>query len=161
MKKVKIVLWTGILLLVQVCLIRYIAVKHIAPELLFVFAVCYALHEKNEKLRFVVPVACGAAVDLMSGQVFGLNMLIYTLAGAGGVWVANVFYRTGTVFQFPLIFVLSAAAGSLYFVLNAGTFARMGYGSMLWEVIFPTACYNTAAALIILPLVRKTWKQRR
>ena len=161
MKKIKVFLWIAILLLVQVCLIQYIMVKHIGPELLFVFSVCYALHEKDEKLRFAVPAVCGAAVDFMGGQVFGINMLIYTFVAAGGVWIADVFYRTGTIFQFPLIFVLSAAAGSVYFVLNAGIFARLGYGSILWQIIFPTACYNTAAAFLILPLVRKTWKQRR
>ncbi len=161
MKKIKIFLWIAILLLVQVCLIQYIAVKHIVPELLFVFAICYALHEKDAKLRFVVPVICGAAVDLMGGQAFGMNMLVYAIAAAGGVWIADAFYRTGTIFQFPLLFVLSAAAGSVYFILNAGVFAQMGYGSILWEVIFPTACYNTAVAVLILPMVRKTWKQRR
>lgn len=161
MKKVKIVLWIAILLLLQVCLIQYIAIQHIVPELLFVFSICYAFHEGDEKLRLIVPAVCGAAVDLMGSQIFGMNMLIYTLAAAGGVWMADIFYRSGIFFQFPLLFVLSMAAGSVYFVFNSSVFGEIGYGSIVWEIIFPTACYNLAAAVPILPLVRKTWKQRR
>lgn len=161
MKKCKIFLWIAVLLLLQTCVLPYIKIRHVGPELLFVFSVCYALHEKDQKLQFFVPVICGAAVDWMSGQFFGADTVIYMLAAAAAVWLVSVFYQTGTLFHFPLMLVLSIAAGSAYFLMHTGDFADAGYGTILWNMILPTALWNTLLTAVILPLVRITWKQRR
>lgn len=159
MQKLKIVLWIAILFILQTCLEPYIAVGGIIPELLFVFAIGYALCERDEKRRFIVPVICGALVDLSSGQIFGVSVLIYTLTAMGGVWVTNLFYQTGILFWFPLLFVLSMLGGTAYFLCNIGVFGQMG--NVFGEIIVPTACYNTVSAILIFPFIKKTWKQRR
>lgn len=159
MQKLKLVLWIAILFILQTCLGLYIAVGEIAPELLFVFAIGYALHERNEKLRFIVPVICGALVDLTGGRIFGVSVLIYTLTALGGVWVTDLFYRTGMLFRFPLLFVLSMLGSTVYFLCNISVFGQMG--NVFGKIIVPTACYNTVSAILIFPLIKRTWKQRR
>ena len=161
MKKLKIFVWIAVLLLIQTCLLPYIKIKNLAPELLFVFSVCYALQEKEWNFQFFVPILCGAAVDWMGGQFFGANTILYMLSSMLGIWAAGIFYQSGTIFQLPLIFVLSLLLGSGYFLLHAKSFLETGFGAVLWNMILPTAGLNTVCVLIMLPLMQKTLKQRR
>ncbi len=160
MKKFKIFLWIFLLALLQASLVKYIAFRGIVPVLLFVFAICMAMNEKDWRTKIVIAAICGAVMDIFSSRGFGMYMVLYTGAAMLASGLTETIYRKNFLMELPLLFILSIITETVYYALNyqalGGTILQAFGG-----VIIPAACYNAVMLLWMYPCMRNLWKVRR
>ena len=112
----------AVLFIVQTTLSCYIDIYGIAPNLIFVFIVCYSIYNFPVRSGFLCVIA-GIIVDLYSRKYVGLNALLYMYIGYMNGLFHNIFYPDDI--KLPLIMVTvsdllySVVVYVLLFLLNS------------------------------------------
>lgn len=160
MRKLKIALWITILALFEAMFGVYIKIGNIMPDLLFVFALCYAVEKNTINSTIIISAICGALADCFSGRIFGTYLVIFLIC-AVLIWIIkeNIF-KNSILVAFLLVFLFSILGKSMYFVANISVLKDMGYLYSLFRIILPEALFNTVVSLLIIPLLRLTLKKR-
>lgn len=130
------------------------------PDLLFVFALCYAAEKNSNSSVIAVSVICGAIADSLSGRIFGNNLAIFLITSALVCMIKENVFKSSILISFLMVFVFSIIGKSLYYVANIGVLKDTGYFYSLYTTILPETLYNTFASVIILPLLKLTLKKR-
>ncbi len=160
MRNLKIALWIILLSLFEAMFVPYIKIGNIMPDLLFVFALCYAVEKNTINSSIIVSAICGALADCFSGRIFGIYLVIFLIC-AVLIWIIkeNIF-KNSLLVAFAFIFIFSILGKSMYFVANISVLKDMGYLYSLFRIIIPEAIFNTFISILIIPLLRLTLKKR-
>lgn len=153
MKRFKLFVWILILFIIEITFINRLGFFHSAPDIVFAFAIVYAILEEDYSYAVGVGIICGVCTGSLCSGSFGASVLMYSYS------VLLVRALVGKLRYIPdfskmlfWVFVLSAAGeAAIYFVLNLSFETKI-----LWEVILPFSLYNLIAAAVIYPLVKKT-----
>ncbi len=160
MRIFKISLWIILLTLFEAMFGAYIKIGEIMPDLLFVFALSYAVNKNTINSTIAVSAICGALADCLPGRIFGTYLVIFLISSVL-IWIIReIVFKNSTIVAVILIFAFSILAKSMYFVVNIIVLKDMGYWYSLIRVIIPEAIYNAIISAIMLPLLRLTLKKR-
>lgn len=137
-----------ILFIVQTTLGKYIDILGIAPNLVFVFAVCYAMY--NFPVRSaVLCVISGILIDLYGCKTVGVNALMYMYIGllvslfAGALMKKNIWaVALGVI-------ITSAIYQSLYFLFEYSLKSDISFVFGFLRIIIPGTFYDGIIALLI------------
>jgi len=135
------IFWSVVMVLLQWQLAPVLSARSIHPDLILVFVLFLGFH--GDPLRAMFLGFCmGLAVDVLTWSPFGLNSLVYTLAG----FVPHLFgarlFLSSLVTQMTFIIAFSFTADvikSLYY-LAAGHVVATGYFErttvhLIWSII--------------------------
>lgn len=153
MKRIKLTLWILILFIIEVALVNRIRLFNSAPDLVFAFAVVYAMLEEEYEYAVGVAIICGICTGSVCSDSFTVSVLMYSY---GAIIVKALRNRLRYIPDFAKTlfwtFALSAAGSAvMYFTLNLS----FEFG-VLWRVVLPFCVSNTAAAAVLYPIVKKT-----
>lgn len=153
MKKFKLIVWILILFIIEVAVMNRIRFFNSAPDLVFAFAIVYAMIEEEYEYAIGAAVICGICTGSVCSGSFSVSTLMYSY---GAIIVKAFENKMRYIPDFAKAlfwtFVMSAAGEAImYFALNL-SFEM----SVLWRVILPFSVCNTIAAAILYPIVKKT-----
>lgn len=160
MHNFKLIFWIFFVTLIESMFGTYIKIGNIMPDLLFVFALCYAAKRNNISSVVAVSVVCGAIADSLSGRIFGHNLSIFLISSICVCLISENLFKKSIFISFLLIFVFGIFGKSLYYVANMGVLKDAGYLLSLWKTIIPEAVYNTVISFAMLPLLGRTLKRK-
>lgn len=153
MKKFKLIVWILALFIIEVSVMNRIRFFNSAPDLVFAFAIVYAMIEEEYEYAVGAAVICGICTGSVCSGSFSVSTLMYSY---GAIIVKALGNKMRYIPDFAKTlfwtFVMSAAGEAvMYFALNL-SFEM----SVLWRVILPFSVCNTIAAAILYPIVKKT-----
>lgn len=137
-----------LLFVIQTTLGKYIEIFGIAPNLVFVFAVCYSMY--NFPVRSaVLCVAAGFLIDCFDLQLMGYNALLFMYIGLavslfGGSLMKKSFWASALG-----VIVVSALWQSVDLLLF---YVLKGYSTFLsgfLRIVIPTTIYDGVFALVV------------
>lgn len=153
MKRLKLAIWILILFVIEIVFINRLGFFASAPDIVFAFAVSYAMLEEDYYYAIGVSIICGVCTGSVCSGSFGVSVLMYSYSAILVKACANKLrYIPDSAKTLFWVFVLSAAGNAvIYFTLNLSFEA-----SVLWRVVLPYCMCNLAATAVIYPLVKKT-----
>ena len=127
---------------------RYIEIFGIAPDLIFVFAVCYSMY--NFPVRSAVLCAVsGLVVDLYSGSYIGLNALLYMYIGIGISNFASSLIRKNMLATVLGVLAVSLVYHTAVLVIDYVIPLHTGFWYPLVRIVLPTAVYDAVFTVVI------------
>lgn len=137
-----------ILFIFQTTLGRYIAVFGIAPNVVFVFAVCYSMYNFPVRSAVLCLIA-GLVTDCFNCRLIGFNAVIYMYIGlAVSVFGGALMKRSlWTVALGVIIAAALCQSLNLFFVYTIHGYASFWYGFL--RIIVPETLYDSVFALIV------------
>ncbi len=158
MKYISYVLLSLVTLLVQITLLRYIAINTITPDLLLLLIIYIALRE-GQIAGLLFGFAVGFTEDLCTSSVLGLSALSKVLVG----YIAGLFYgvKSGLDIRFlGIILLVCSFLQECFLSLVASFGIAQGFWSTLWHDGLPRLLYSGAVGFIIFAILpKKTWKE--
>lgn len=153
MKKFKLIVWILALFIIEVTVMNRIRSFNSAPDLVFAFAIVYAMVEEEYEYAIGAAVICGICTGSVCSESFAVSTLMYSY---GAIIVKTLENKLRYIPDFVKAlfwtFIMSAAGEAvMYFALNLSFEV-----SVLWRVILPFCICNTIAAAILYPIVKKT-----
>lgn len=153
MKRFKLFVWILVLFIIEFTIINRIAFFNSAPDLVFAFAVAYAMLEEEYEYAVGAAIICGICTGSICSGSFSVSVLMYSY---GAIIVKALENKLRYIPDFAKAlfwtFVMSALGEAImYFTLN------LSFDPItLWRVILPFSLCNTAAEAILYPIVKKT-----
>lgn len=132
----------------------------LVPWLLFSFVMAGAATKEELGTYPVFAGVCGLAVDLAGGGATGVGMILYALAAGGVFLLSRCVLREGFLTSALAVFIFSLAAESLYCIMNYAK-ANPEILSVFIRIILPLAVINTVFALVLSPIAKRLFGQRR
>lgn len=153
MKRLKLFLWILILFIIEIVGLNRIDFFRSAPDLVFAFTIAYVMLEEDYTYAIGVGIICGIAAGALCSDSFPISVLMYSYSALIVKALRNKpRYIPDFAKALFWVFVLSAAGETImYFALTLTLSVNV-----ILTVILPLAVYNSAALLIIYPIVKKT-----
>ena len=144
----------AVLFIVQTTLSRYVDIAGVAPDLIFIFAVCYSMY--NFPVRSaVLCVIAGLLADMYSMSFVGVNALIYLYIGIAISNFASILIKKNLWTVSLGVFVVSFLYHTVILVVN---YILPGH-STLWypllRYVVPTAFYDAVASMVVALWARR------
>lgn len=153
MKKIKLLIWMIVLLILDVSAVHYIRIFETVPSLVFAFVICTAVLDDE----FVTAAAGGFLGGLLLGGLsvrgfFGI-FLFYSLSGIAVYYLkAKPRYMNGIVKALIWCGILSAVFETMIYVVDSTSFSLW----ILAGVTLPAFVYNAVAAAAVYLLLKKS-----
>jgi len=126
----------------------YIDICGIAPNLIFVFAVCYAMY--NYPVRSgVLCLIAGIVVDLYSRKYIGINALLYMYTGLAVSKLAATLIRKNVWTAALGVLIASAIYHTAILIID---FVVPGYSGFLYpfmRFVLPSTVYDAVVSIVI------------
>lgn len=127
----------------QSMLCPYIKIGSVMPDLLCVYALYCAVHEKNPVRVMITAASAGAVMDCLTGRIFGLYTAVYLVISVLACLIKDTLFKDGMLINIPVVFILSILGSSLFYIMNISVLKNTSFGYSLVFVILPEAVYNT------------------
>lgn len=134
--------------LLQTTLGIYIDIYNIAPNIIFVFAVCYAMYNFPVKSAVLCAVA-GFVVDLYQGSYIGLNTLLYMYIGLAISNFAAILIKKNIWTVALGVFVISLLYQTVILIVNYVALGYSGFFYPFGRIVFPGAVYDAVLSFIM------------
>ena len=147
MRKIKLAIWTVVLIILDASVTRYIRIFDAVPMLTYAFVICTAVQEEEFTVAAVIGGVCGILYGSLAGQSFEAVFMFFALSAV----LVNYFKgksSSGLVKAVIRCGVLTAAAELVIGIVQSGIVSALA-------VLMP-AVYNIAAVLIIYPILEYT-----
>ncbi len=139
--------------LIQTTLLRHINVLGIQPDLFIAFLVFHSLNSKLER-SLHTNWAIGLAKDCFTEGIFGLNTVLFVIAGYIISIIRDNIYGKHLATQISVTFIISILYNFLYLFMFSISFAPAGLLSMAWKCPL-IAVYNAAIVPPVFWLLNK------
>ena len=137
----------------QTTLGRYIDIFSIAPDIIFVFALCYSMY--NFPVRSaVLCVVAGLSVDLYTQSYIGLNALLYMYIGLGISNFASFLIKKNIWTVSLGVLCVSFLYHTVILVVCYVMPSYSGFLYPLVRIVISTALYDAVLAFAIAPVSR-------
>lgn len=127
---------------------RYIEILGIAPDLVFVFAVCYSMYNFPVRSAVLCAVA-GLLVDLYSESYIGVNALLYMYIGIGISNFASSLIRKNMLTTVCGVLIVSAVYHLVILLVCYVIPEKTSFWYPLARIVIPTAVYDSVVTLVI------------
>lgn len=144
----------AVLFIVQTTLSRYIDIFGIAPNLIFVYVLCYAIYNFPVRSAVLCAVA-GLIVDLYSGQYIGLNALLFMYIGIAVSHFTSTLIKKNVWTSALGVLVISLLYHTVILLVDYVIPGYSGFQYPFLRISIPTAVYDAVASLVIELWARK------
>lgn len=151
----KIILILVITFILQTTLLGFISIQGVTPNLLLVFAICFASINANITICAVMGGVCGFLLDISGGRVFGVNMLLCIYFCIGCAFLAKKYFRAKLKVTFVFTFMVSALYQMLYYLLYIGIWGNGNFINTFITIILPSLLYDSAVCIIMYFILKK------
>lgn len=144
----------AVLFIAQTTLSRYIDIFGIAPNLIFVYVLCYSIYNFPVRSAVLCAVA-GFITDLYSGQYVGLNTLLFMYIGIAISNFASTLIKKHVWTAAVGVLVVSLVYSTVILVTD---YVMPGYSSFLYpfvRIALPTAVYDMIVSFVMALWARK------
>lgn len=138
----------AIAFIVQASLGIYIDIYSVAPNLIFVFAVCYSMYNFPVRSAVLCLVA-GILVDAYSCDYIGLNALLYMYIGISISNFASALIKKNIWTVVLGIIIVSALYNTIIILVNYVIPGYSGFFYPFFRMVLPGAVYDGAVSLLI------------
>ena len=138
----------SVIFILQTTMGIYIDIGGVAPNIIFVFAVCYAMYNFPVRASVLCLVA-GIMVDLYSRQYIGVNALLYMYIGLAVSKFAATLIRKNVWTAALGVLVVSAIYHTAILLID---YVVPGYSGFLYpfmRIVLPTALYDGVISLVV------------
>lgn len=147
-------------IILEVTLGKYLAISGTVPMLSFCLCLVIAVNEKDPDYILYIGIIVGAILDILLGHGFGT----YTAAFALSCWITymlrDAIFSSMALFLTIDTFVLTIILNVVYFLLHILDVGS-DFGTILLEIAFPTAFYNTIVSIVFYAILKLTLYKRR
>jgi rod shape-determining protein MreD len=158
-----VILGLGLVALVQVSALPAFAIGSVAPDLMLVIVVSWALL-RDLRSAMGWALAGGLALDLLAGSPFGmytLGLLVAAVvAGSGG----NTLYRGSLLLPVAMLGLATLARTAVHLAVLLITGYALPTGDTLLRLVLMELAYNTVLLMVVYPLLamlsRATGRER-
>ena len=147
MKKIKLLIWVIVLVILDSSVTNYIRFFNTVPVLTYAFVICAAVMEEDFKLAVILGGICGMLYGSLAGRNFELAFVAFALSAAVVNYVKSKHFY-GLLKAVLRCAVLTAVGSVAMCILNSSTVTA-------WAIILPTL-YNALAVLVIYPVLEYT-----
>lgn len=155
MKGLKIAIHILLIMLFQGVFLRFVRIFGIAPEMFFVYCVCFAYFEKKPTYFITVGAVCGLAAGIYSGGNIAFFLVSYIVSVLGVSSLTELLYNKPYFFVMPLAFVFTYLLNTGYYFVYCSGLGGLTYAEALTAVILPAAVYNTAVSAAMGYIAKK------
>ncbi|MCH5211269.1 MAG: rod shape-determining protein MreD [Oscillospiraceae bacterium] len=153
MRKLKIILWIFIVLLIQTVVISQLRIPGAVPSLVLVYTICVMIMENEFRNAVIISIICAVCFGALCDRGFVPTSLFYVYSSIVVFALRKKpQYVRNPIKAFAWVFIASGASEIMYFILNTFTINI----DMLTNHALPTAVCNTVLAFIVYPLLRIT-----
>ncbi len=153
MKKIKLLIWTIILTILDAAVMRHLRIFDAVPVLTYSFLVCVAVLDDEFTVTAVTGGICGLVGGALFGQDFYYTFIFYALSAIG------VFYLKARPRYLHKIFKVIFWCGVLSFIWGVGVQLITSYGitgHQLYSCVIAGAVSNVAVSAVIFPILEHT-----
>jgi len=155
-KNIYIGIWIFVLILFQTSICHYWEIGGIYPNLMFVFAICLAVLERDFVYCLTVPIISAVLIDCMEGNIFFYNTLFFSVSALVCYAIGERFFKERIAFAVVIVFILTFISEFIYMFFAKNSFFDVDISGGMHNVILPLSVYNTAMTFVIYPLCRLT-----
>ena len=134
--------------ILQNVITSHIEILGIAPSLLLVLVVVYALFCESPWECIIYSAAGGALSDILWGRVFGLGFILMIYAGVAVYYAGEYFYKQTATKASILTFFATVVWEAAFYAASFTLFGESGFLYMLFRVIVPAGAYNAVIGLL-------------
>ena len=153
-RKITIAVLILLAFLLQSTVFQALTIASIAPNLLLILTVSFALLRGNREGLFV-GFFCGLIIDLFYGDIIGFYALIYMYIGFIIGFFYNVFYDEDVKVPIILVACSDFVYGFTVYVLQFLLRGRTDFISYLLNIIFPEIMYTVILTIVLYRLIYK------
>ena len=151
MKKIKLIIWIVVLMLLES--LGYARIFGAVPALSFAFLICVALNDDSFYTAAVTGGICGLLAGSLTDRNFSFIFIFYTLCAAAVYVLRKKPRYTHAIFK--AVFWCGLLTAIMEFALFAIETKSISFFAV-YSIVLPSVLYNIAAALVIYPLIMKT-----
>lgn len=143
----------------QTTVSHYIDIFGIAPNLIFVYALCYSMY--NFPVRSaVLCVTAGIIADMYTMQYIGLNALLFMYMGLAISIFASTLIRKN-IFAVAVVVLLSSVLyHSVILIINYIIPSYSGFAYPFARFVLPTALYDAVLSVVVSVWARSLSRER-
>lgn len=160
MKNLTAAVWIFVIATAESLLAPYIKIGNIIPDLLFIFALCYSLTQKNTNKVLFVSVLAGAVADCLYSRIFGVNVLIFVACNILAYVILDGIFKENTIFSIIILIFVNLLYGIIFYLVNISILKSTPFSYQFINIIIPQCIYNTVGGMIILPIMNKCMKKK-
>lgn len=141
--------------IIQSTFLHNLRIFNIKPDILLCLVI-FAAFYGGASFGFKTGIFAGVMKDILSGGVFGLNILSFSLVGLILGFYSIRLYREKITSQIIICFIATFLIGNLSYIITDISYSQPAYPLSLRMVIIPLALYTTLAYYFIWLLLSNT-----
>lgn len=138
----------AVLFVLQTTLGRYIDICGIAPDIIFVYILCYSMYNYPVRAA-VLSIIAGIIVDLYSSTHVGLNALLYMYIGLAVSNFASTLMKKNVWTVALGVVVLSILYHTVVLITQYVIAGHSGFVYPFVRIALPTAVYDGVVSLVL------------
>lgn len=138
----------AVLFVLQTTLGRYIDICGIAPDIIFVYVLCYSMYNYPVRAA-VLSIIAGIIVDLYSSTHVGLNALLYMYIGLSVSNFASTLMKKNVWTVALGVVVLSILYHTVVLITQYVIAGHSGFVYPFVRIALPTAVYDGVVSLVL------------
>lgn len=144
----------AVLFIVQTTLSKYIDIFGIAPNLIFVYVLCYSIYNFPVRSAVLCAIA-GLVVDLYTGQYVGLNTLLFMYIGIAISHFTSTLIKKHVWTSALGVLIISLLYHTIILLIDYVIPGYSGFQYPFLRIALPTAVYDAIASFVIALWARK------
>lgn len=144
----------AVLFIVQTTLSRYIDIFGIAPNLIFVYVLCYSIYNFPVRSAVLCAIA-GLVVDLYTGQYVGLNALLFMYIGIAISHFTSTLIKKHVWTSALGVLIISFLYHTIILLIDYVIPGYSGFQYPFLRIALPGAVYDAMVSFVIALWARK------
>lgn len=153
-QKIILILFVILFALLQSTVLNYVSFAGVKPDILLVIVIFTSFYT-DWRFAFKIGLLAGLLKDILSGGIFGLDILIYGFCGLILGLYSKKIYREGPISGVVICFGVTLSLMCLYYVITNIFLPLPNFVESLKIVIFPTAIYTSLVFWVISSFLSK------
>lgn len=151
-RKVVIGILIWVCLVLQSTVFQMFSLGSIAPNLLIVLTSTYGFM-RGKKEGLIIGFISGFMIDLLYGDLIGLNALLYMYIGFANGFFHKIFYDDDIKLPVILITVSDLIYGILTYVFSFLLRGRLDFTYYLKRIIIPEVVYTVLVTIVLYRII--------
>lgn len=140
---------------------KYIAISGCVPMLSFCYVILAAMNEKNRDNALILGLLIGAYSDLTLGHGFGTYLFTFGFVAWETASLCDSILSSRFLFLVINTFIMTVFTECVYFLFHIIEIGAGVFSAGFFEIILPTALYNTVITMIFYKPITGFFRGRR
>lgn len=147
--------------ILQNVITSHIEILGIAPSLMLVLIVAYALFSDNVWESVIYSAVGGALCDILWGRVFGFGFILMIYVGVGVYYAGEYFYKHTPAKAAILTFLATLILESVFYAANFTLFGDGRFLYVFFRIIVPAGAYNAVIQILVYSVLASVLHRKK